>query len=613
MRFRGWVALLLLAPVAILVLVLQLAVLLGVVGAAQTAWGAKQRDSGTLHLGISTLQRAAGVLDAAFALPTTTLLELNPLTLGVVDDLAATAHAVSVSSQALTPLGDAAVAVLGFDGQQPMISGSTIDPARVADLSTPVEELDDDLRGLSAALAEIPGDGPLGRPIGALRDSLSKQVSAVNQVTAAAATAIPALPDALGADGPRRYLICALNDAEVFASGGAPLSAMLVEADRGTIQVTISGQLESKLSPNNPSIVWEHAGGPPWYRDSRRYPFVNSNFHPDFRTASTDMRRAWAALGFPEAQGVITVDIGALSSVLAWTGPVTASGFGEVDAASLVRVVLVDSYRQFNTADGVLQRHARNEALTHAVAQHVSSPLNLLTALRGALDAIPPRHIQASFDDPSLQAAIEQLGAAGELQSGAGDLIGVWSQSGPNKLSVFQRRSISQEVQLTADGGAEVRRTISFHNDVPEGLDGDPTTYRGYLALLARMRVAYRVPTNATDFSISTGTSTALVPEGRTGPFPDERGGGVLWQGHMTPQGEVTTVEMHYTLPAGSFPSGGYEVRADPQALTIVPTLQLRVIPAPDTELPNTPGWSRSGADLVWDGSLDRSLHLRIG
>ncbi len=82
-------------------------------------------------------------------------------------------------------------------------------------------------------------------------------------------------------------------------------------------------------------------------------------------------------------------------------------------------IVLVDAYRQFNTPAGVLERHARNEALTHAVAEHVASPVNVLPALRGALDAFPLRHLQVSFDDPSLQAAAEQLGAAGELQDGA--------------------------------------------------------------------------------------------------------------------------------------------------------------------------------------------------
>lgn len=609
---RGWLALLLLAPLALLAAAAQVAVAVAVVGAGEVAWGGQRRDSDVFQRGIATVQRAAGILDAGFSAPTTRLLDYNPITLGAMDDLRATVSALAVGSRALGPLGEMAVAVLGFDGAAPMVSGATIDPARVTDLASPVEALHDDLTATGAAVAAVPGTGLLGRPIGMVRDSVAGYLSDVTEVVAAVETAMPALPEALGADRPRRYLVCALNDAEVFASGGAPLTAFLVQAERGTITVPVSGQLESELSPGNPSIVWKRKGGPPWYRAGKKYPFVNSNFHPDFRTASRDMRRAWAALDYPRVQGVITIDMGALASVLSWTGGVRTPGFGTVGSDNLVRTVLVDSYREFNSRQGVLERHARNSELTQAVMSHVASPLRLLPALRGVLDAIPSRHVQASFDAPELQRAVAQLGASGALQKGSGDVVGVYSQSGPNKLSVFQRRTISHEVQLTADGGAEVRRTVSFGNDVPEGLAGDPATYRGYLALRARMRVAYRVPLDATDFTISTGRAEALVPLDGTGPFPDDRGAQVLWQGHETAPGDVTTVEMRYTLPAGTFAAGSYEVHADPQALTLPTTMRIRVSPAPGTELAGTEGWTRAGSDLVWSGTLDRPLHLGV-
>jgi hypothetical protein len=444
-------------------------------------------------------------------------------------------------------------------------------------------------------------------------DSLAGAVADLTALAGAAEIAMPDLADALGSKEPKRYLVAALNDAEVFGSGGAPLSAFVVQADKGSLSVPISGQMESKLSPNNPPIEWEHNGGPPWYREGKRYPFVNSNFHPDFTTASVDMRRAWAALGYPEVDGVVTADISALASILAWTGPVDSPGFGEIDAGNLVRTVLVDAYRQFNSPEGVIERHARNEALTSALLADLTRPMNLMAAVRGTMDAIPPRHVQASFDAPALQAAVDALAVDGALSRGAGDLIAVHSQSAPNKLSVFQDRRITQEVQLTAGGGATVRRTVSFTNAVPEGLEGDPSTYRGYLALLARMRVAYRLPLAATDTGITTGNSVSLVPVARTGPFPDDNGGQVLWQGHETDPGDTTTVVMAYTLPDGTFEPGTYEVHADPQALARPAALTVTVRPAPGSPLLPTPGWSGSGGGLRWSGALDRPLHLAVG
>jgi hypothetical protein len=325
------------------------------------------------------------------------------------------------------------------------------------------------------------------------------------------------------------------------------------------------------------------------------------------------MRRAWAALGYPEVDGVITVDLSALAAILAWAGAIDAPGFGEISSNTLVTKVLVDAYREFNSPEGVVERHARNEELTTALLEHLTQPLNLMSAIRGTMDAIPPRHIQASFDAPALQDAVDSLAAGGELAQAAGDLIAVHSQSAPNKLSVFQDRRITQDVQLTAQGGAKVRRTVSFTNAVPEELEGDPTTYAGYLALRARMRVAYRLPLTAVDPGITTGNSVSLVPVARTGPFPDDHGGQVLWQGHETDPGDTTTVVMEYSLPAGTFAPGTYDVHADPQALTHAAELSITVRPAPGMALAATPGWTESGAALEWSGTLDRPLHLTVG
>ena len=513
----------------------------------------------------------------------------------------------------LTPLGSIGAEVLGFDEQPPMVSGTTIDTARLDDLAVPVAEVHEDLRATSTALAEVAGSGLFGRPIGALADSIEGYVVDLTALAAAAEVAWPDLPEALGAQEPRRYLVCALNDAETFGSGGAPLSAFVVQAVRGTLSVPISGQLESKLSPDNPPIRWDHAGGPPWYRPDREYPFVNSNFHPDFRTAGQDMRRAWAALGYPQVEGVVTIDVTALATILEWAGGVDSPGYGRITHENLVRTVLVDAYREFDSVEGVLERHARNDALVQAILRHLTSPLNVLPAMRGTMDAIPPRHVQASFDDPYLQAAVEQVAATGALADQPGDLVGTFSQSGPNKLSVFQERVITQRVQLQADGGAVVRRTVTFTNAVPDDLSGDPSTYRGYTALLARLRVAHRVPLAATDLSISTGTAIGLVRPSRIGPYPDERGGQVLWQGHDTPPGASTTVEVRYRLPAGTFQPGTYEVSADPQALPRDVALTVEVSPPTGGALPDSPGWLRSerGA-LTWQGVLDRPLHLAV-
>jgi hypothetical protein len=477
---RGWLAIALLAPFALVAIGMQVAALLGIVGVAQLALGGRSRDSADVAAGAATLQRAAQALDRAWSSPPARLLALNPLTLGAVDDLRASAHALAQASAGLTPLAAIGTEVLGFDGEPPMISGTTIDVTRVDELAQPVTALHAALLDTRTALAEVPGTGLLGRPIGAIADSLGGIVTDLELLSGAADVAMPDLARALGSAEPQRYLVCALNDAELFGSGGAPLFSVLVEAAGGTLSMPISGQMESKLSPDNPPIVWEHVGGPPWYRDGQEYPFVNSNFHPDFRTAAQDMSRAWAALGYPEVDGVVTIDVNALASILAWVGPVDSGGHGVLDQATLIPTVLVDAYRQFDSPEGVIERHSRNDQLVDALLDTLTQPRNILPALRGTMDAIPERHLQAAFDSVPLEAAVDVLGAQGALAAGPGDLIGTFSQSSPNKLSVFQDRRILQQVQLLADGGAQVRRTVTITNAVPADAEGDPTTWAGY-------------------------------------------------------------------------------------------------------------------------------------
>ena len=121
---------------------------------------------------------------------------------------------------------------------------------------------------------------------------------------------------------------------------------------------------------------------------------------------------------------------------------------------------------------------------------------------------------------------------------------------------------------------------------------------------------SHRVPSAAQDARISTTDTRALVPERGTGPFPDGRGGQVLWQGHVIPQGMEATVVVEYVIPAGTLPPGGYVVSADPQALTIPAELVITVRPVPGQQVPTGEGWVVGQDAAVWMGTLDRPLRL---
>lgn len=612
-----WLIAALLAPLAGVLLGMQIVLITAVWGVINLGVAGLTHSAASLDRGAHTLQTAADLGRLTWTSPAANLLELNPLTLGFVDDAGRMAEAVAVGAQSLTPLAQLGAIALGFDGEPKIMSGSTVNLEALPALEQPTADLNAALERTEQALSEVDGDGPLGRPVAAVARQWQRIVTPMAQITESLKLALPGMPEALGASEPKRYLVCALNDAEVFGSGGAPLAAAMVEVVKGQISVPVSGQMESKLSPNNPPIRWDYKGGRPWYRPDGQYPFVNSDFPPDFRSAAVDMRRAWAALGYPAVDGVITVDVTALSRILAWTGPIESPGYGQISAANIDRKVLVDAYRDYNSPEGVEVRHQMNTDLATNLARAILSPTELLNTVSGVMSSIPDRHIQANFAEPVIQAAVTNLGAAGRLANESGDLLGVFSQSGPNKLSVFQERRIEQDVVLTADGGARVTQTVQFTNAVPDDLDGDPNTYRGYTALRARIRVAYRIPAQARDWSLDLGGARALVRAQRVGPYPDGSGGKVLWQGQDIDRGATSRVVVTYRLPAGTWSgiSGMpiYTLAADPQALSQPVKLKIRVSAAPGAPLPAAAaGWETSAGTLTWSGLLDRPLRLSL-
>ncbi|MGV1003365.1 MAG: DUF4012 domain-containing protein [Candidatus Nanopelagicales bacterium] len=424
-----------------------------------------------------------------------------------------------------------------------------------------------------------------------------------------ATAAAPILPTALGYYGPQHYLLAALNDAELFGSGGAPLELALVEVSRARPSVLVSGSAEGAFNPGNAPYLWPRVGGLPWYRTNGKYPFANSNFHPDFSFSGRNMASAWETLGQPRVDGVVTVDMTAVADVLAVTGPVTSGAYGELTADNLLSKVLVEAYRLY-PGEANETRRIMNGQLRADLSDHVraASPLKVLRAL---IKTVPARHIQLWAADPVAQAVVEKSGGAGLLTTRPGDILGVFSQSGPSKLAIFQNRTIKRRVVIAADGSAQVTQSVDFESDVPVGLEGDPESIAGYTALLFRQRVAFRVPATATKARVS--ADQGIVAAGKTGPFDDGVGAQVLWQGQdIKPRARATT-QVSYSLPAGTFGSAGaltYQVTANPQAMARPVTMELEV------EFPQSAGggagWVSAGKSAKWSGTLNRPLELRV-
>ena len=449
-----------------------------------------------------------------------------------------------------------------------------------------------------------------------LATRLDAAATPLANVGAAATTAAPALPEALGANGTKRYLVCALNDAELYGSGGAPLHVTMIELANGKFSTPISGTTGVSISPGWPSLSWDKVGGLPWYEPAAKYSFGQTTYQPNFPFAGQNIMRAWETEKYPKLDGVLTLDIAAVANILRETGPIDTEGYGNLTADNIRRKVLIDAYRQYpaDVPGANEKRRAFNDALVTKLTSVMTDPGNARGVAAGIAASIPERHLQAYMTDSTLQKSITELHADGALSTPPGDILGVFLQSYIAKVSVFQERAIRRDVTIAADGSARVEQSVVNTNAVPDDVPGDRTTDFEYLALIQSQWVAYRIPGSATEATIST-SGKPRVPPDKIGPYRDGSGGQVMWQGTSLPPGAHETVAVTYRLPPGTFGSGNdrtYRMTTNPQAFPSPVKLEVRVTFEGSDASGSSDGWTSEGAAHVWRGQLDGTLALSV-
>ncbi|MFY9714086.1 MAG: DUF4012 domain-containing protein [Microbacterium sp.] len=226
----------------------------------------------------------------------------------VTDDLvtAAVVPASSLSVSSLTPK-DGAIDLAAIAGAQQTI----------ADAADAVNAAADDLEALDRT-------GLLPQVAGAL-DKLEAGVLDLQPVLTPAKDIVAMLPKALGAEGPRNYLLIFQNNAESRGTGGNPAAFLLLTADQGRITITqqassgdfMNGRASPivELNPETAAINGDKIG---------RY-IQDTTLAPDFTETAQIVRAFWAESFGTPVDAVVSFDPVALSYLLTATGPVAVS------------------------------------------------------------------------------------------------------------------------------------------------------------------------------------------------------------------------------------------------------------------------------------------------
>lgn len=217
----------------------------------------------------------------------------------------------------------------------------TVDLTGLTEAAPALERASTSLDAARERTAAIDADAllpQLAAPLEDLRsrlDDLAPTVATADRVAAL-------LPPLLGADGPRTYLLLALNNAELRASGGIPGALVLLRAEDG--RVTVERQASAAdVGPFDAPVLPLDPADAELYGDRLGRFVQDVTLTPDFPTSAALVARMWETAQGERVDGVLATDPVALSYLLGATGPVQV-GDAEVSAEEAVPMLLSEAY-----------------------------------------------------------------------------------------------------------------------------------------------------------------------------------------------------------------------------------------------------------------------------
>lgn len=393
---------------------------------------------------------------------------------------------------------------------------------------------------LSKAIAD-PAVGSGRALIGPVRDAHERFVDQLTQTRATVDSATISLAGVGNLlQGPSTYLVLAANNAEMRSGSGMYLQVGTVTITDGAFQLSDFVPAQ-ELFLDQPGSTLDPEMAARWGSLVPNQEWRNLNLSPRFDESARMATEMWAASGRGAVDGVMAIDVVALQRLLTLTGPVevtTSSGSTTFDADNVRNQLLRKQYQDFD------DRGERRDLLGD-VARSVFDAFNQrpipAAQLVGLIDQNgAERHLLLWSDDPTQEAAWQELGVSGVLPADAVMLSLI--NRGGTKLDPY----MELHATMTATEDRDHRRvtvTVDLDNTAPDGLpryvqgpyDGIEAVAGEYIGILS-----LTVPAAATQ---PTTSADGFAVVGDDGPTR------VIGANVAVPRGEQRQVTISFDLP----------------------------------------------------------------
>jgi hypothetical protein len=437
------------------------------------------------------------------------------------------------------------------------------------------------------------------------------EIANANETASKAATLLEILPEFLGRDGWRQYLLAFQTPSEARGGGGLMGLYGILEARDGRVGLTNVAPVDELIKQGRARA----ARVPSWYRDlygplAATRQWQQANLSPNFPVTADVWLQMYEDLTGQRLDGAVAMDPIALAELTRATGPIEARGLNvEVGPENAASVLLYESYARFPTAEqqnGYLKRliSAFWKRLARGDIDTPAFVLGLGTAVRG-------QHFKVYAPAARGQRALERLDAAGDYGDLDPNVQLVYNNNiAASKIDFFLKRRTQTSIELAGDKAAKVTTTAILTNEAPDNL---PPLFSSSTKGFGRpglnpMYIHFMLPKGAS----SPGLGTGLEIDGkRRQPLTGrEDGHPVVWDFVQVPPGESRKVSVTYRLPVTG---DEFAFSLFPQATVNPDDYSVKVSAPPGRTVTDalTPG---SGAQhrLTFSGVLTEPKEIRV-
>ena len=343
-----------------------------------------------------------------------------------------------------------------------------IDLAEIVRLTPEVNQAAASIDKASSDLDDI-RTGKLVFPFNDLVGDLKDEVERARSASTATATAFDLMPQMLGSNEPRNYLLIIQNPAELRSTGGLPGSLAVLHADKGKVTMGWQGSA-GDVNPFSGPVVKLPKDTLQQYGPSMATDFRDINFTPDFPEAAQIARTMLKQKLDIDVDGVISVDPLALAGLMQGTGPIDV-GHGVVLTASNVTAVLLNQTYQ------TIQDAAAQDTFFETVARKIFDAViqgkgSQQLAIKGLATSAGQHRVQLWSDRADEESRLEGTAVGGALKGDTGDVpqVGMYlNDSTAGKMDYYlQYRSSVSAVDCRRHGAQDLRATIALSSTMPK-------------------------------------------------------------------------------------------------------------------------------------------------